>query len=181
MDEWIQDLLEDLERYLEENWVAPEEEESPKKLKDQDLQGDLWTDNIGQTGKGGITFGESQTVTLEDLIGEVGRPFHEVLFELIEKSGMTDVEVYKRANMDRKLFSKIRSNPAYHPAKNTILALAVALRLDLDQTKDLLSRAEYALSPSSRSDVIIRYFIERGIYDIHLINIALDDHGQEIL
>ena len=94
---------------------------------------------------------------------------------------MTDIEVYKRANMDRKLFSKIRSNPAYHPRKDTVLALAIALKMDLEETQDLLSRAEYALSPSSKSDVIIRYFIERKIFDIDLINIALDDYGQAIL
>ena len=111
----------------------------------------------------------------------MGKTFHEVLFEKIAQSGMTDVEVYKRANMDRKLFSKIRSNPAYHPRKDTVLALAIALKMDIDETQDLLSRAEYALSPSSKSDVIIRYFIERKIYDIDLINIALDDYGQAIL
>ena len=121
------------------------------------------------------------SISLEDLIGEVGEPFHEVLFERIAQSGMSDVEVYRRANMDRKLFSKIRSNPAYHPGKNTVLALAIALRMDMDDTQDLLSRAEYAMSPSSKSDVIIRYFIERKIFDIDLINIALDDHGLAIL
>ena len=104
-----------------------------------------------------------------------------MLFERIAQSGMSDVEVYRRANMDRKLFSKIRSNPAYHPGKNTVLALAIALRMDMDDTQDLLSRAEYAMSPSSKSDVIIRYFIERKIFDIDLINIALDDHGLAIL
>ena len=103
--------------------------------------------------------------------------WNEVLFAKISKSGMTDVEVYKRANMDRKLFSKIRSNPAYHPRKNTVLALSIALKLNLEETQDLLSRAEYALSPGSKSDVIIRYFIENREYD----NIALDDHGLAIL
>ena len=139
-------------------------------------------DSIDTYGKGGVIFSEEKCpMSLEDLIGEVGDSFHEVLFEKISKSGMTDVEVYKRANMDRKLFSKIRSNPAYHPKKDTVLALAIALKLDLDETQDLLSRAEYALSPSSKADVIIRYFIERKEYDIHLINIALDDHGLAIL
>ena len=90
-------------------------------------------------------------------------------------------EVYKRANIDRKLFSKIRSNPAYHPRKNTILALAIALQLSLDEVTDLLCRAEYALSPSSKTDLIVKFFIEKGIYDIFVINEALDQYGEPIL
>ncbi len=119
--------------------------------------------------------------SLEQLMKEVGESFHEKLFHRIEQSGMTDVEVYKKANIDRKLFSKIRSNPAYHPSKQTILALAIALELNINETIDLLSRAEYALSPGSKGDLIVKYFIEHSIYDIMTINFALDEYGQEIL
>lgn len=148
----------------------------PEDVKEKECPG-----SNGDADSKGSSRTESAAVSLDDLLGDMGKTFHEVLFEKIVRSGMTDVEVYRRANMDRKLFSKIRSNPAYHPRKDTILALAVALKLNLEETQDLLSRAEYALSPSSKSDVIIRYFIERGVYDLHLINIALDDHGLEIL
>lgn len=97
---------------------------------------------------------------LQHLLDEAGDSFHEKLFELIDKSGMSDVEVYKRACIDRRLFSKIRSNPAYHPGKSTVLALVFALKLDIKAARDLLARAEYALSPSNKGDLIIKYFIE---------------------
>ena len=178
MDEHLKELLEDLERYIQEHWVVPDNEG----LSSEEFEDFVKEERETAVSKSGTVFhDQSSPVRLEELIGEVGKTFHEVLFDKILESGMTDVEVYKRANMDRKLFSKIRSNPAYHPRKNTVLALAVALKLDLNQTQDLLSRAEYALSPSSKSDVIVRYFIEREIYDIHLINIALYDYGQAIL
>lgn len=129
----------------------------------------------------GKSFTKKETFSLEELVNEVGESFHEMLFLKIDMSGMTDVEVYKRANMDRKLFSKIRSNPAYHPRKQTVLALAVALKLNLDDTVDLLSRAEYALSPGNKGDLIVKYFIEREIYDIQTINFALYEYKLPIL
>ena len=89
----------------------------------------------------------AQSQDLSELMDEIGESFHEKLFKLIDASGMTDVDVYKRAGMDRKLFSKIRSNPAYHPRKTTVLALAIALKLDIKEANDLLSRAEYAFFP----------------------------------
>lgn len=119
--------------------------------------------------------------SLDDVMAQLGETFQERLFRLIDERNMTDVEVYKKANLDRKLFSKIRSNVGYRPKKITAVALAIALELNLDETKDLLSRAEFALSPSSRFDLIITYFIERGIYDIYTINLALFAHGQVLL
>ena len=184
MDERIKQLLSDLEQYIQDNWIAPGDALPSENLTqaEETEPAPEERDDIDTYSKGGVVFSEeNSSLSLEDLLGEVGNTFHEVLFEKISQSGMTDVEVYKRANMDRKLFSKIRSNPAYHPRKDTVLALAIALKLNLEETQDLLSRAEYALSPSSKSDVIIRYFIERREYDIHLINIALYDHGLAIL
>ena len=104
-----------------------------------------------------------------------------MLFSLIDERGMTDATVYKRANIDRRLFSKIRSNSNYHPAKPTVLALAIALRLNLDQTSDLLRRAGFAFSPNSTQDLIVEFCIQRGIYDIHRVNEILFELGETTL
>lgn len=158
-----------LQKYIQENYV-----EIPEHIADYSLDADIVKSS-------GVTFSKKESFSLEELVNEVGESFHEMLFLKIDMSGMTDVEVYKRANLDRKLFSKIRSNPAYHPRKNTVLALAIALKLDLDETVDLLARAEYALSPGNRGDLIVKYFIERRIYDIQAINFALYEYEQPIL
>ena len=119
--------------------------------------------------------------SLEELVGSVGETFCEMLFRKIEEKGLTDSEVYKKADIDRKLFSKIRNNPAYHPQKNTVIALALALELPIDEFSDMLARAEYAFSPSSKGDLIVKFFVEHGVYDLMTINFTLDEYGQEII
>lgn len=119
--------------------------------------------------------------SLERFIERAGESFTQTLLRLIDERGLTDPQVYQRANLDRRLFSKIRGNPQYRPSKNTALALAVALRLNLDQTQDFLRRAGYALSPSSRFDLIVEYFIREENYNIFEINEALFAFEESLL
>ncbi len=119
--------------------------------------------------------------SLDDVIKNLDKTFMELVFSFADAKGLTDVEVQKKANLDRKAFSKLKCGTTKNPSKATALALAVALELDLDDTKDLLSRAGFALSPCSRQDLIVQYFIERKVYDIYAINIALFEHGEQLL
>ena len=119
--------------------------------------------------------------SLEERLRHMDRTFQEHLFWLIDHRGMTDPEVYKKANIDRKHFSKIRSDINYSPSKKTALALAIALELNMDETIDLLGRAGLALSPSIRFDKIIGYCIEHGNYDIYEINNILFSFDQPTL
>jgi hypothetical protein len=112
---------------------------------------------------------------IEDFIKNNRKPtFQEVLFSFIDKINATDSEVYKRAGIDRRHFSKIRSNPSYRIGKNTVIALALALELVKEDTDKLLSSAGYSLSESDTQDLVIQFCLEKKIYNIHDVNQALD-------
>ena len=127
------------------------------------------------------TISECEDRSLEDVVSNLDKTFMELVFSFADAKGFSDVEVWKKANLGRKAFSKLKCGTTKNPSKSTALALAVALELDLDDTKDLLARAGYALSPCSKQDVIVQYFIENKAFNIYDINMALFEHGEQSL
>lgn len=123
----------------------------------------------------------SADTSLEDQLANIGVSFHDKLFELIDEAHLDNKDVWKRANLDRKHFSKIQCDQNYHPKKKTVMALCIALHLDLEQSKDLLARADWAFSPSSKVDLIVQKAIIDKQYDIMQLNVTLFKYTNEIL
>ncbi len=178
-------LTESVEEYIDENY------EAVKRIKEYG-RGPIRRRNIEETGSivheamlAPEPLDEMMVMaapsSIEDAVSHLGESFQKRLLRMIDERGMTDAEVYKRANVDRKLFSKIRCSEDYIPKKKTIIALAIALKLNLDDTRDLLGSAGYALTNSSKSDVIICFCIENGNYDIYEVNALLFKFGQSTL
>lgn len=128
-----------------------------------------------------VAYGVARACSIEDELEEIDESFQEMLFRKIDEKGISDVECYKKANIDRRLFSKIKSDKDYRPSKSTALAFAISLELSLNETNELLNKAGYSLSHSIKSDIIVEYFIRHKQYDIYLINEALFSFDQKLL
>lgn len=165
------ELFSKLEDYIDRKHMAKDnirsyKEEAPYLLEAQEIRSPRYI---------------KETKQLKRLIETEEETFSEMLFRLIDKKNIEDMDVYKDANIDKELFLDIRDDKDYKPSKSMVISFAIALQLDLEETKNLLLRAGYALSPSNKFDLVVEFFIKEGFYNIDEINRALDKYGESLL
>ncbi len=180
-----QKLFADIKEFIDDEYVDEHDEDFYDNYENQTtdclMQMAVCTDASATHILADEELGSARGKSLQEYMKQMDRSFQKMLFDLIDERGMTDVECYKKANVDKRTFSKIKSNKDYKPSKQTVIAFAISLQLDMDTTQELLATAGFTLSRSKVFDKIIRYFIHNGNYDIFEINEALFEFDQQLL
>lgn len=169
-------LFADITEYIDDRYVEEHSDSVGERLRRQWAMEDITMDACEMA----VPM-EASAVSFEDTLKQMDESFLEMLLRKIDERCMTDAQCYKKANIDRKLFSKIRSDKFYKPSKTTVLAFALALELPLPEMEDMLMKAGFALSHSSKFDIIVEYFVERGNYNVYEINEALFAFDQSLI
>ena len=184
MDKEMKSIFDKITKFRKKRAEEKALQEEP--VKESSLSEDALTEefDVSTMHKTKIQKGMSSTMSvnrnIDNLMDQLEETFSQRLLRMIDERGMTDAEAYTKAYVDRRHFSKIRKDINYVPNKKTVLAFTLALELSLDEAKDLLASAGFALSRSSKTDIIVAYFLQNKIYDMFEINDALDTYGQQV-